>query len=246
MEEVGKETVDTVRKTLEMAAGWRDEEILDGAREHHIKYTDLLYQESNGPREEWLRETSQTESRRARAGDCATRALNEATGGENYAEIWQEITLKTQTRYPEKDGDVGVNNHLYGEIYQEHGMENLLDRRSDMNHLMRNHLDIREIPELIGHLFEDSPLSYIACGPGHAVAVVDGAVHDSWDSREMGDRTRYKNPELLTELWIKTDDPAILEDAREIINRYEEVRRHDDPLTYGRRRRETIRQARVR
>ena len=44
----------------------------------------------------------------------------------------------------------------------------------------------------------------------------------------------------LLELWIMSDDPSTLEAVQEIIRRYEEVRRYDDPLTYSRKRRETI------
>ena len=37
------------------------------------------------------------------------------------------------------------------------------------------------------------------------------------------------------ELWVRTDDEQTLDAAREILSKYEEVRRYDDVLTYRRR-----------
>ena len=123
--------------------------------------------------------------------------------------------------------------------------------------IIRKHLDIREIPALLeGVLLEgvlregvlgegasqdgDEPLSYIGCSEKHAVAVVDECLQDSWDSREMGDRTKYVREGTLVELWIKTDDESVVEKVQEIIRKYERVRRYDDVLTYGRKRRNAV------
>ena len=71
------------------------------------------------------------------------------------------------------------------------------------------------------------------------MAVVDGTVHDIFDSRDIGDRTRYLQDGRLTELWIKGADEETLAEARDIIEKYTEARRYDDVLTYGRMRRLT-------
>ena len=56
----------------------------------------------------------------------------------------------------------------------------------------------------------------------------------------MGESQQYMRDETLVELWIKTDDPSTLNEAWEIMLRYEDVRQYDDPLTYGRKRREAV------
>ena len=120
-------------------------------------------------------------------------------------------------------------------------MRNILDAVENVEHIMRGHLDIREIPALLGHLFpdEDQQLAYIGCSEAHAVAVVDGTLRDSWDSRNMADPDKYVNflDGTLTQIWLKTDDDSIVEQARDAIRKYEDVRRYDDVLTYGRKHR---------
>ena len=108
-------------------------------------------------------------------------------------------------------------------------MQPVLEASMDTSNFMRKHLDLREIPILLGHLFPDpeQPLTYIACSETHAVAVVDGTVHDNWDSRDMGDRTLHTTDYSLTELWLRTSAQETLGAAREIIDRYETVRRYD-------------------
>ena len=71
------------------------------------------------------------------------------------------------------------------------------------------------------------------------MAVVDGTVHDVFDSRDIGNRTRYVRDGRLTELWIKGADEKTLAAARDIIEKYVEARRYDDVMTYGRMRRLT-------
>ncbi len=85
-----------------------------------------------------------------------------------------------------------------------------------------------------------NPLTYIACSETHAVAVVDGVVHDTWDSRNTDEWEKIGSDNgTLVNLWIKCDDQSVLDAAREIINRYTEVRRYDDVLTYGKPRRQS-------
>ena len=83
------EIMETINQALETAARWTDSEILDGVQDYHARYADLEFRYSNQPRTQWLAETGQTGQREELAGDCATRALNEATGGMNYGQIWR-------------------------------------------------------------------------------------------------------------------------------------------------------------
>ena len=137
---------------------------------------------------------------------------------------------------------MGVDPWRYREIYERNGMQRVLDASVNLNNIMRKHLDLREIPELQGGLFPDPehPMTYIACSETHAVAVTGNTLYDIRDSRNMGDRMPYRPDGTLTELWLKTNDQSPVDAAWEIMNRYAEVRRYDDPLTYGRRRRQTI------
>ncbi len=242
MSYVPPEDTEMIRDALEIAAHWTEEQIEDGAQDYHLRYAGLGYRFSNGARERWLRETGQEEQRKERTGDCVARALNEAAGGQDYGDIWQEITLYTQKTFPEKDADIGVSNLHFRDPYRDHGMKLLLARSDDLNHIMRKHLDLREIPALMEGLIQDegTPLTYIACSDGHAVAVVDGVVHDTWNSSNMGDPGKYWKDGKLVELWIKTGDQKAVDDALEILRKYETVRQYDDVLTYGRKRRETI------
>ncbi len=235
------EDVEMIRDALEIAAHWTEEQIKDGAQDYHLPYAGIGYRFSNEARERWLRETGQIGERPERTGDCAARALNEATGGQDYGGIWQEIALETQKAFPENDADSGVSNLHFREPYRDHGMKLLLARSEELNHIMRKHLDLREIPALMEGLIEEgTPLTYIACSDGHAVAVVDGVVHDTWNSSNMGDPEKHWKDGKLVELWIKTDDQKAVDGALEMIRKYETVRQYDDVLTYGRKRRETI------
>lgn len=94
---------------------------------------------------------------------------------------------------------------------------------------------------MLGHLFDDpeNPLTYIAGTEHHAVAVVNGTVHDVFDSWDIGNRTWYVRDGRLTELWIKGADEETLAEARDMIEKYVEARRYDDVLTYGRMKRLT-------
>ena len=241
---VRPEVLDTINEAAAVAAQWPAERIVEGAADYHAKYAELEYDCANQAREDWLTTREDAASRDTRTGDCVTRALNEATGGMNYGTIWQEITERTKTQYPKQDADRAVADRHHRDVYLEHGMQPILEATENMSHIMRRHLDLREIPALIGHLFEDpgKPLTYIALSEGHAVAVVDGRLKDIWDSREMGDRTKYRRDHTLVGLWIRCDEQSTVDAAKEIIDRYAEVRCYDDALTYGKRRREAIEQ----
>ena len=97
-------------------------------------------------------------------------------------------------------------------------MPQLLERSDDSNYLLRKHLDLREIPTLLEGLRDSQrkPLTYIGCTEDHAVAVVNGTVHDIWDSRLMSDQF-HKETGRLVELWVRADDERTLDEAREIL-----------------------------
>ncbi len=233
------EVLEALNQALETAAQWQDSVIQDGALDYHAQYSDLDFLPSNRARMQWLAATGQTDSRRHMAGDCATRSLNEVTGGQDYPDLWAQMTAASQVAYPGKDADAGVKYHHFRDIYEEHGMVQALDTQEEhRGNPMRQHLDMREIPALLGEIFNkpDEPLSFIAMSEGHSVAVVDGDVHDSWDSRDMGDRRWERNGRLVG-LWVKTDDPEAVQAVQDLLQRYQEVRRYDDVLTYGQMRR---------
>ena len=233
--------VNQIRDAAETATRWNDDEILDGAQDLHFEPTQLDILLSHAARATWLSSRPDRMLRSEVVSDCVTRALNEATGGENYGPIWEDLTESIQTLDPNRDADSGIPPPHHRAIYEKYGMQLVLDTNEISDHPMRKHLDLREIPAMLGHLFDDpeNPLTYIAGTEHHAVAVVDGTVHDIFDSRDIGDRTLYLQDGRLTELWIRGADEATLAEARDIIEKYTEARRYDDVLTYGRTRRLT-------
>ncbi len=233
--------VNEIRAAAETAARWDDHEILDGARDLHFEFTNLDIFQTNAARVAWLSNRADRILRDEMAGDCVTRALNEATGGERYGQIWGDLTESIHALDPNRDADGGVPPPYHRTTYEKYGMQMVFDTTQISNHPMRKHLDLQEIPAMLGHLFNDpeTPLTYIAGNEHHAVAVVDGVVRDVQDTRDIGDRTRYLADGRLTELWIKGADEATLAAARDIIEKYTEARQYDDVLTYGRMRRIT-------
>ena len=233
--------VNEIQAAIQTAARWDDDEILDGARDLHFEFTALDIFQTDAARAAWLSSRPDRMLRSEVVSDCVTRALNEATGGENYGPIWEDLTESIQTLDPNRDADSGIPPPHHRAIYEKYGMQLVLDTNEISDHPMRKHLDLREIPAMLGHLFDDpeNPLTYIAGTEHHAVAVVDGTVHDIFDSRDIGDRTLYLQDGRLTELWIRGADEATLAEARDIIEKYTEARLYDDVLTYGRTRRLT-------
>lgn len=217
---------------------------MDGANDYRAVFAGLHFQYANRRREIWLADRADRHLRDVESGDCVARALNEATGGRSYGPIWEELTRRRQFHDRDSDADVGVSPSEYREIFLQYGMQPVLDAGDDLNNIMRKHLDLREIPNLMGHLFPDqeNPLTYIACTDTHAQAVVDGTLHDIRDRRNLGDQPAYRSESALTERWLKCDDPAVLEEARQIIVRYAAVRQYDEALTYGSKWRTTIKQ----
>lgn len=237
IQHTSQQDLDSIQQALDTASKWTQAELQDGAADFHFPRAELGFEPSNDPRTEWLSQESQAGERAEITGDCVTRALDQATGGKGYRNIWNEITSAVQARRPQEDADTGMQPWVYQPVYERHGLHPVMDVYENINDVMRRHLDIREIPTLLGHLFPDpdKPLTFIACSDRHAVPVVNNTVHDTWDSRSMAEQDGG-----LTSLHLKCDEQETLDAARAIIKTYRKVRQFDDPLTYGRVKREAV------
>ena len=106
---------------------------------------------------------------------------------------------------------------------------------------MNHHLDLREIPALLDRITHNAEEEKACIGlyQRHAVAVVDGVIHDIFDHSQGRNSPRpYEYGEKLVGLWIRNDNPLAVEAGRELMEKYETVRKYDDALTTGRQRRE--------
>ena len=243
MEYLDEATLAPAARALELAATWEDATILEGAAEYHLPLAELGYEYANQPRERWLRSSRQEQRREREAGDCAARALNEATGGDNYQLYWHAFTRAK----PQGDADSVTPHQVCSQVYAERGLRHILaiagqpaypkepEYRNATSAIMRNHLDLREIPSLLGALADSegggATPNYVCLTEQHAVAVVDSVVRDNWDCREMGDRTQYANGRVQ-DLWLQAD-AATATAARDRINSYARVREYDEWLTHG-------------
>ena len=96
----------------------------------------------------------------------------------------------------------------------------------------RRLIDMREIPGVLGPIFEqhNKPLDYTVGTDVHYVSVTDGAIRDTWDSREMGDIDQLGRAGRVKFLWISSDDDELTEKARTRIDQYALVRGYDMTL----------------
>ena len=83
---------------------------------------------------------------------------------------------------------------------------------------------MREIPEALRHLFDDKPLTYIVNTYDHAVAIVDGTLQDDRDTRQIGEEHNQGSSGRVHALWMKSDDPDLIQKARDDFARYARVR----------------------
>ena len=232
---VENDILNAIRQALDTAAQWSDNQIMDGSMDYHAKFTHLGFKEANEERLHWIAENFPGQPNEA--GDCVTRALNEAIGGGQYGPIWETVNERVKSDTQNMNADKGANCDQYGPIYEAYGMKAVLQTSYQLDNIMHKHIDVREIPALFRHLFDDeNPLTYIAISGKHAVAVVDGELRDIRDTRDMGDRN-YAQDGTVVQIWLKCDDEQKLDSAREIIEHYAALRRYDDVLTYGRNRR---------
>ena len=82
---LGPDVTGPIDRAVALAAQWPRETIQDGSREHHLEYRENTLVDNNRDREQWLEVTGQTGTRNRLTQDCVIRALNDATGGGNYA-----------------------------------------------------------------------------------------------------------------------------------------------------------------
>lgn len=63
---------------------------------------------------------------------------------------------------------------------------------------------------------------------------MDGTLHDL-SSRWLGLSGKPENRETgaIMDIWLKCDDPHVIEQAKEILRLYAEIRMYDEALTYG-------------
>ncbi len=90
--------------------------------------------------------------------------MNEATGDAHYGDIsavTTDLTASSEptTRTPRPTDGTGAD--LSREVYLQHGMQPMLETYYDMDHVMNKHIDLREIPELVGHLFDDEKPAHL-------------------------------------------------------------------------------------
>ena len=163
------------------------------------------------------------------ASDCAVRALNEATGGDRYGEIWEAITQSIRDLGHALDADQGANWLAIHLIYESHGLRLIYDDDKISHRFHRRLIDLRDVPGLLGPLFaqHQKPLTYTVGTDVHYVTVSNGRVHDPWDSARMGDSDQLGRAGRVKFLWIKSDDDELTESACSRVNNYAQVRGYD-------------------
>ena len=235
-----------IRGTAEIARRWQNEDIQEGATNYRVPRTDIEFTDSNRAREEWLTTTAGA-NRNRYVRDCFTRALNDLAGGDQYGQIHDTVSQIIKQERPERDADHGLPGNVAGEVLMQYGMQPVLDANSDYRDPMRKHLDIREIPTLLGHLFPDPDhaLTFVATPERHAAAVIDGVLHDSVDWTDAMDNPQARERSAVNGIWISCDDEDIMREAREIIEKYRQVRDLDEAMTRGVIRRQTTTPRRV-
>ena len=168
------------------------------------------------------------------ASDCAVRALNEAIGGNGrvYGEIWDAINQSIKDHGYALDADQGANWLVIHLIYESYGLRLIYEDDKISHRFHRRLIDLREIPSLLGPLFEEhgKPLVYTVGSDVHYATVSNGAIHDAWDSSEMGDRDQLGRAGRIKFLWIKSDDEELTKKAHTRIHQYAMVRGHDMTL----------------
>ena len=208
----------------ETAASWSEAEMLDGQTTYEVSYADLQFIETDGGRNKWLQESGEHLNREKYAGDCTVRALAVATGQtQEYGKLWEEIT--ETVKHTGKDADDGARPIDFHDTYAAHGMMHVyIDSQLPSGYAQRE-IDIREIQEAMSHLFDDTenPLIYIVNTYNHNVTVVNGTLMDDRDTRQIGEDNTYGR---VHNLWVKCDDPELLQRAREDFARYARVRAH--------------------
>ena len=87
----------------------------------------------------------------------------------------------------------------------------------------------------------DHPLTFVATPENHAATVIDGVLDDDEDWTDAMENPQARDRSAATGIWIRCDDEDVVRQARDILAKYEEVRRLDEARTRGELRRQTIR-----
>ena len=209
----------------ETAANWTEEQLADGLYGYEVRYADLQYMKTDGGRMQWIMESGQEQTMERYAGDCTVRALAVAIGQEKaYGQIWSEITqcLKDDTR----DADGGAKAMQIHDTYASYGLVSIYIDSQLPHGSAQRAIDMREIPEALSHLFNNSetPLTYIVNTYDHVVAIVDGTLNDDRDTRQMGEEDNQGASGRVHAFWLKSEDPDLIQTARNDFARYARVR----------------------
>ena len=174
---------------------------------------------------QWLQESGQEQTMERYVGDCTVRALAAATGQEqNYGQIWSDIT--DSLKESGQTADNGAKAIQIHDTYAAYGLVRIyIDSQLPPGSAQRE-IDMREVPQALGHLFNDSehPLTYIVNTYNHAVAIVDGTLKDDRDTRQMGEDHDQGSSGRVRALWMKCDDLDLIQKARDDFARYARVR----------------------
>ncbi len=73
----------------------------------------------------------------------------------------------------------------------------------------------------------------ITCPEQHAQAVVDGTLRDTADWRGASENPLKHETHGITAIFLKCNDENVLNEAREILQRYAEAVRLDEELTFS-------------
>ena len=231
-----------IENALKITEKWEYEDIQNGAEDYHVTNADLVFKDSAADRNEWILTRPTDEERQERSGDCLTRTLNELQGGGAYGKTHDDVTERLRERGLGEDADQGAPDSVSTEMLRKRGLQPLLEAYTDTSHPMRKHIDIREIATLLGSLFpdEEKPLEVAVFIENHVAAILDGALHDDEDWTRWGDSPATRERAAVTGIWIRCDDEDVVSQARDILAKYEAVRRLDEAMTRGVLRRQTI------
>jgi hypothetical protein len=171
--------------------------------------TALPYNHTDGGRHAAMYVENEIEPR-VNKGDCVTRAIAIATGTP-YAEVYEDIKYLCDTEEPiryEKKSDVnnGVNNRIWAPYVEEY----FNVASSYKSPAMFDVTDVGEQPiNDCGHFHLDadefSEGTFIVEIWGHLLAIIDGVLHDSWDSngnyKHSSKRTQCEGRHIVFGWW---------------------------------------------
>lgn len=144
--------------------------------------TALPYNRTDGGRQDAI--TDGEIDSRINKGDCVTRAIAIATNTP-YAEVYEDIKYLCETEKPVFDRKMSdPNNGVYPELYMPYIEQyfNVTAKAYDEEHLDKPHRHVSSEDFGTG--------TFIVQIHRHLLAIIDGVIHDSWDSNNKGWRTK--------------------------------------------------------